>query len=255
MTYKFSVGKVKLFQNGVLKKEIIPLTEISIRYSLTTHQERGPDGELIDEFKDTESLEVSFAYATDDYDLNLIKGEDYDITFEQTTEGRGISVTIASCKLTGYELTTTQNSFATTRVTFSKKGAIDSSPGEEPTKQKVKFGSVYLGDSAIVNTSYDGNVQTLIIPTALGVLIRSTQDMGGGALKITVRGYVKKDTRLELEQYLINLYSQLSTGKQDLTVEYGASSYTIPNCYWVSGRPEGDKTYSNFTLEFVKSAY
>ena len=80
--------------------------------------------------------------------------------------------------------------------------------------------------------------------------------MGGGQLTITVNGTVKKTTRLELEQYLLSLYTSLSTEPDTLTVEYGLTSYTITNCYLSRGNPGGaNKTYSDFSLEFLKSAF
>jgi hypothetical protein len=107
-----------------------------------------------------------------------------------------------------------------------------------------------------VNTSYEGNVQPLIIPTALGVLVRTTQHLGGGQLSINVSAYAKKSTRLELEQYILNLYISLAVGPETLTVEYGATSYTIPNCVFARGTPAGsNKVYGNFSVDFIKSAY
>lgn len=254
--YKFSVGKVELKQNDVLKKEIIPTTEISIDYDISTHKEYGPQGEVTDEVKETETLTMTISYATDTYDITLIKGENYDVFFETSDAGGGIAVTFADCKLTGYSVRTAQSAYSITTLTFSKKGAIDATPGEEITKQRVKFGATYLGDSAYVSTSYAGNVQPLIIPTALGVLIQSTSDLGGGHLTIRVNCYVKKDSRLELEQYLINLYNLLSTGKNTLTVEHGVTSYTITNCYWSGGSPgAGNRNFTDFELAFVRSGY
>ena len=165
------------------------------------------------------------------------------------------------CRLTGYRVNASQSSFSITTLTFSKRGDIDLLPGEEPTKQLVKFakeggGEVYIGDSAYVVTTYKGNAKGLIIPTALGVLPRSTNDLGGGELNIQIKGYVGKSTRLELEQYLITLYNQLSTGVGTLTVEYGASSYTIDNCIWTGGSPDtNNKEHTSFELSFLKSAY
>jgi len=258
-TYRFSVGKVKLKQNDVLKKEIVPTTEISIDYDIITHKEYGPQGEVTDEVKETETLAMSISYATDSYDVNLIKGENYDVYFETSEAGGGIAVTFANCKLTGYSVRTAQSQYSTTTLTFSKRGAIDAVPGEPPIvkKQKVKFGDTYLGDSAYVSTSYSGNVQPLIIPTALGVLVQSTSDLGGGHLTIRINCFKKKDTRLELEKYLINLYELLSTGKNTLTVEReGELSYTIEDCYWLGGSPgAGSRNFSNFELSFVRSAY
>lgn len=261
MNYKFSVGKVKLKQNEVLKKEIIPTTEISMDYDISTSKKYDDKGNVVDEFKETKELTITITYATDTYDTDLIEGSDYDIFLELGANQGGLEVTFANCKLTSYSVRTSQSEFATTTLTFSKHGEIDSIPGEEIAKQKVKFtkeggGEIYIGDSAFVVTSYSGNVIPLIIPTALGILTQCTKDLGGGQLEVKVKAYVKQDTRLELEQYLINLYSQLSTHKGTLTIEYGLMSYTIENCYWNSGAPDSNnKNYTDFELSFIKSAY
>jgi hypothetical protein len=262
--YKFSVGKVKLNENGVLVKEILPLRDVEFRYDVTTVRKIGADGVPLDEFKQEERLIVTLSYAANSYELATFKDKELDLSFEAGAQGHGILVTIANCKLIGYTLRQTSATYAIAQLTFSKRGEIGGAPlglGEEPTKQTIKFGSdgdgwVDIGDSAHLLTAYIGNAQSLIIPTALGVLTRTTEEMGGGQLNITVRGYVKKDTRLELEQYLINLYAALATDVQKLKVEYGATSYTIDDVCFVSGRPDvGLNNYSDFTLEFMKSAY
>ena len=256
MVYKFGIGKLKLKQSGTTIKEIIPATEISIDYRLTTKREYNESGVAIDELKEEEQLTLTCTFASNAYEPSIIQGDIYDLVLETGVSGGGIAATIANCKLTGYNIRETHDQFSVTTITFSKIGAIDSAPGASITKQRVKFGSVYLGDSATITPSYDGNVQPIIIPTALGILIQSTGVMGGGSLSIGVSGYIAKTTRLELEQYLINLYSSLSTGAQTMTIEYGGTSYTISNCYWQSGRPEvGKLNHTNFELTFIRSAY
>ena len=253
MSYKFSIGKLKLKQGGSTIKEIIPTTEISIDYKLSTTREYDASGSTIDEFKDEEQLTLSVSFASTDYEPSIIQGDLYDLVLETGVVGGGIAATITNCKLTGYNIKTSQDQFSITTITFSKVGPID---GSSITKQRVKFGSVYLGDSASVTPSFEGNIQPLIIPTALGVLIRATKDLGGGSLSIIVSGYVKKTTRIELEQHLISLFTALDTEANTLTVEYGGSSYTIANCYFQSGRPEaGKKNHTNFELVFIKSAF
>jgi hypothetical protein len=256
MIYKFSIGKLKLKQGGSTIKEIIATTEIAIDYRLSTKREYNESGVAIDEMKEEEQLTLTCTFATNAYEPSIIQGDIYDLVLEAGVNGGGVTATIANCKLTGYSVRQVQNDFSTTTITFSKIGPIDSAPGASITKQRVKFGSVYLGDSATLTPSYEGGVQSLIIPTALGILIRSTGDMGGGAITISINGYVAKTTRLELEQYLINLYSSLSTASGTLTVEYGGTSYTIPSCYFQSGRPEsGKKNHTSFELTFLKSAF
>jgi len=254
--FKFSVGKLVLKQSAVTVKEIIPTTEIGMDYGITTEKKYNEDGVVIDEFKDTETLTISVSYATEDFDTSLAEGSIYDLYFTTGANGGGIEVTFAGCRLIKYIVSQSQSGFSITALTFSKTGPIDAVPGDSITKQRVKFGSDYIGDSAYANINYVGNVQPIVVPTALGILIQSTSDLGGGQLEIKISGYVKKTTRLELEQYLINLYNALSTGSGTLTVEYGATSYTITNCYWRSGSPSiSNKNFTDFELTFIKSAY
>jgi len=259
--YKFSVARLELKQGGTLKKIINLTTEINIGYETSTNKKFGGNGVVQDEFTDTKQLTISVTYITDDFDISLIEGEEYDLFFLTGVGGGGIAVTLANCRLTKYEVTETQSEFATTILTFSKTGIISSIPGDSITKQTVEFtkeggGTIFIGDSAYVNISYIGNTQAIVVPTALGILIQSTQKLGGGQIDIKINGYIKKNTRLELEQYLINLYSQLSTDIGTLTIKYGLTSYTIPNCYWRSGTPEfNNKNYTDFELTFIKSAF
>lgn len=260
--YQFSVGKVTIKEGASIVETVLPLRDVDIKYNRTVSKKLDPDGIPTDEFVEEESVDITISYATENgVNLSNLKGKDLDLYFEAGDEGHGVSVTIASCKLSDYSYKQAQSEYTVVTCTFSKaSGDIDSSPGATPTRQKVYFGEVgswvQIGDSAYVNTSFAGNTQSIIIPTALGVLIRSTAALGGGQLSINVNGYISKDTRLELEQYLINLYSSLSTGKKSLKVEYGATSYTIDDVYWVSGSPEAsNKKYGDFTLSFMKSAY
>ena len=263
-TYSFSVGEVKIKENGVLIKSVSLIKDVEISYDEITVRKIGANGVPLDEFKKEESLSINLTYASNDYELSDFKDKELDLVFEIGNAGHGITMTIANCRLSNYRLRQSSAIHAVTVLTFSKRGEIGGDPlgpGEDLTKQTVKFGNagsgwVDIGDSAYVITSYSGNVNSLVIPTALGVLLRSTATMGGGQLNITVKGYVKKDTRLELEQYLINLYAALSTGKRDLKVEYGLTSYTISDVYWSAGGPEaGFNNHTDFTLEFIKSAY
>ena len=262
--YKFSVGLIELKQGGTVVKTIAPIKDTEIRYSVTKMFKYDDNGNITDEFTEEITTDITVSWYPDEsFDTSLCVNSEaeYDIVFT-TSGGHGISVTLASCKVKEYVVTTTQSEFAVATLTLSKLGKIDSTPGGgEPTKQKVKFsqvggGDVYIGDSASVSISYAGNAQSIIIPTALGVLLRSTGAMGGGQLSIKVNAYAKKNSRLELEQYLINLYSLLLTEEGTLTVEFGGSSYTISNCVFMTGSPDtGNKSFSDFELEFMKSAY
>ncbi len=259
-TYNFSIGKVKIKSGSSVILDVTPTRDIELNYSITTHKEYNPYGIVIDEIKETETVNITFSFAYDQWNTSLIKGEDYDLVFE-AVNGKGLVVNIASVKLTAYVLRSAQSEFSIATITFSKSGEIDSDPGDNVTKQTVTFsktggGTESIGDSAFVNISYQGNAHSFIVPTALGMLIQTTSDCGGGQLNIRVNGYIKKDTRLELEQYLINLYGALSLAKGTLTVTYGGTSYSITNCVFVSGSGEGgNQRYGNFSIEFIKSAY
>jgi hypothetical protein len=255
MNYKFSIGKVTI-KNGVSTvKEIIPLQDVNIDYSLTVHEESNPDGLVTSESTDSKKTTINFSYSTTSTDISLISDIDYDLVFEANGD-RGLEVTLAGCRLTGYTLKEAQANFVIVTLTFTKKGAIDSAPGSSPTQQTIQFGSTYIGDTASLITSYRGNTKAIIVPTLLGVLMRSTADLGGGQQEIHVKAFKKCSSRLELEQYLLTLYASLSTGSNTLTITYGGSSYTITKCYWNDGSPEGNnKTYGNFDLTFIRSAY
>ena len=260
MTYSFGIGKVELKQSSVVIKSILPTKNIQINHNVTTSKELDADGVVTDMYVEEESTNITIAFAGDNFDADLAVHDEYDLVFT-TVNSRGISVTLANCSLTSYTVTSSQGDFVTGVLTFSKIGGIDDAAGTTPTKQTVKFtkiggGTVYLGDSAYVNTSYQGNANSFIIPTALGVLVQSTNDLGGGQLGIQVSCTVNKATRLELEQYMITLYSQITTESGTLTVEYGLSSYTIASCYWVNGSPSGsNKKHTTFSLSFLKSGY
>jgi len=259
--FKFSVGKVTIKEGDTILKTITPLTDVEFRYSTSRERKTDAEGNVTDEFETTKTYEITISYATsDDIDLQTLEDKTLDLYFETVNGERGMDFTFASCTVSDYSYRQAQDQFTIVTITFSKQGPLDSTPGEEPVRQKVYFGEtgnwVQIGDSAYIVPSYTGNAQSLIIPTALGVLIRSTATLGGGALTITVRAYVSKDTRLELEQYCLNLFSQLSTGKKSLRVEYGGSSYTISDCYWVDASVSSEnKLYTELTLKFIKSAY
>jgi hypothetical protein len=228
MDYSFGIGKVELKQGAVVIKSILPTTNIDIDHTINTTKKTDADGNVTDEYVEEETTTISIAFSEDNFDTSLAVNDEYDLVFT-TVNDQGISVTLANCTITSYKVTSSQGNFITGLITFSKRGAIDDAPGSEPTKQTVKFtkvggGTVELGDSAYVNTSYQGNANSFIIPTALGVLVQSTGTLGGGQLNIEVNGYVNKGTRLELEQYMITLYSQIITSVGTLTVTYGLTS-------------------------------
>jgi hypothetical protein len=256
MEYRFSVGSLELKIGSSSVKIIEFAKDITIDYKINTHKEYGPEGQVIDEEVETEDLTITAEFIEPAWDTNIDIGVYYDLVLSPGPANSGLSITLANCRVTGYNIKSTQGEFVTSSLTFSKKGKVDDAPGSTVDKQVIKFGEVYLGDSATLDISYDGNISTHIIPTALGIITRATEYMGGGQLNIQARAYVKKETRIELEAYIISLYSLLDPGENTLTVTYGGSSYTVPKCVWAKGGNIGTAAkFGNFTLEFIKSAY
>ncbi len=253
MDYKFSVSKIKLTAlESVYTKTIETTSGVEIAYDVTTSRVSNPDGIAIEEWKDEEKISITLDYV-DDIDTTLIAGGRYDIELTTGAEGGGITFTLGNCRLVGYTVRTLQGQFIAISARFTKIGSAASSTG---TLQKVKFGSIYLGDTAYVTCTYQGNVITRIIPTALGTIFQPTSQTGGGLTTIRVKARVRKDTRLELEQYVNSLLNSLSTGKATLTVEYGATSYTLTNCVFTSGAMQDiNRNFADIDFEFLRSAY
>jgi hypothetical protein len=258
MVYSFSVGNLVLKQGGATIKTIEFARNIALDYRINTHKEYGPEGQVISEDTETEDLTVTCEFLEPTFDTGLDVGAYFDIilTLGGPDGTTGIAVTLANCRVTSYSIKSAQGEFVVSTFTFSKSGKIDDAPGSTAEVETVKFGSIYIGDHASVNVAYDGNVIEYMLPTALGIKMMSTGYVGGGKLSITVNGYIKKDSRIEIEQYLVNLYTTLSTTADTLTVTYGGTSYTLTNVCFVRGSSSGSSgKYSNFTLEFLRSAY
>jgi len=253
MDYKFSVSKIKLTAlESIYTKTIETASGVAITYDVTTNRVTNPDGIAVDEWKDEEKISVDLDYV-DDIDSVLIAGGRYDIELTTGESGGGITFTLGNCRLINYSVRTTQGQFIAITARFTKIGSAVSSTG---TLQKVKFGSIYLGDTAYATYTYQGNVITRIIPTALGSIFQPTSQTGGGLTTIRIKARVRKDTRLELEQYITSLLSALSTSKETLTVEYGATSYTLTNCVFTSGGMQDiNRNFADIDLEFLRSSY
>lgn len=256
MAYAFSIGSMALKQGGATIKTVSNTVDASINYSISTHKEYGPEGQVTSEEVETEEMTVECSYFEATYDTTISIGQYYDVVFSTDPSGRAMPLTLANCRITGYNVSLSQDGFTRATITFSKKGKPTDAPGATVAKETVQFGSTYLGDSAYLDMSYEGNVITHIIPTALGTIFQSTSQVGGGVQEIQVNGYVAKASRLEVEQYLMNLASTLSTSSGTLTVTYGGSSYTVTGCYFKSlSKSGGSGKYANFTVTFQRSAY
>ena len=108
-----------------------------------------------------------------------------------------------------------------------------------------------LGATEWVNVDYAGNTQSRIIPRAKGVKIWNTSDLGGGILTVTVDTFIVKDSRLEVEQYIINLINNIANKKGNLVIE---GTFTISDCYINSIRSSKSNSRWNYiTITFTKS--
>jgi len=121
--------------------------------------------------------------------------------------------------------------------------------------KRVKWKDIDVGDYAYVNFEYQGNNEVRIIPEAIGVKIRSTDDLGGGYWIITVNAFVAKDSRFALEQFFYNLNTQFTLAeKGDLKISDENGTMTLADCYLESFTPSGEDQKSNsFLFKFVKS--
>jgi hypothetical protein len=117
---------------------------------------------------------------------------------------------------------------------------------------RVLWKGISLGDHAYVSFAYQGNNDVRIVPRAKGAIIRSTSEMGGGILSITVNGVKATATRLALEQYFGTIDSSLTLIAPGSLVIDG--TFTLTNCYLESFDQNNEDLRSNtFTFKFVKS--
>lgn len=117
---------------------------------------------------------------------------------------------------------------------------------------RIKWKSISLGDHAYLSSSYTGNNDLRIVPRGKGIIVRSTDEMGGGYLTITVKGVVARSDRKTLEQYFLNADSSFNlTEPGDLTLD---DDVTITDCYLESFDQDDDDHKANtFTFRFIKS--
>lgn len=119
----------------------------------------------------------------------------------------------------------------------------------------IKWKGIDLGNHAALSVEYVGNVDIRVIPRAKGVKIWSTEELGGGYLRLTVSGFVAKETRVEVEQYFAELDSALEfNAAGDLVVASGTTSFTLTDCYLESLSQDTDDLKAvSFSMKFVKS--
>ena len=120
---------------------------------------------------------------------------------------------------------------------------------------RVTWKDVVIGNHSFVSFSYMSNNDVRVVPRAKGVIIHSTQELGGGYLVITVSAVVAKDTRIELEEYFNNLDSTFDlTVSGTLEIVVGETTVTLSDCY-LDGfdQEQNDAKINNFTFKFIKS--
>lgn len=121
-----------------------------------------------------------------------------------------------------------------------------------PSNKRILWKGTAIGDYASISFSYQGNNSVRIVPRAKGAIIRSTTEMGGGILSITLKGVKAEDTRLALEQYFGGLDTSLSLNSPGSLVIDG--TYTLTDCYLESFNQEDQNLKSTtFTFTFIKS--
>jgi hypothetical protein len=121
--------------------------------------------------------------------------------------------------------------------------------------KRIKWKSTDLGHYGYVFFDYQGNLDVQIIPRAKGVKIRSTTEMGGGLLNITVVALVAKDSRTSLEEYISGFDTLLTLnteGTLQITDDNGTINLT--NCYLDSFTQSAeDLKVNTITFKFIKS--
>ena len=117
---------------------------------------------------------------------------------------------------------------------------------------RIKWKNIAIGDHAYLSFNYQGNNSVRIVPRAGGVIIRSTKELGGGVLSITVKSVIVKNNRLEIEAFFNTLNSVFSlTEPGDILID---DTLTLINCYLDSFSQDGeDLLLSPFTFNFTKS--
>jgi len=121
---------------------------------------------------------------------------------------------------------------------------------------RLKFNGVDIGNHGVVNTSYSGNVQTVIIPRALGVKVWSTEDLGGGILTLKIDAVYGARSIIDGEDYCANIHALLSAESSGtLTITSEGSTVSLTNVYIQSIESSNEKTHFKLSISAIKSAY
>lgn len=121
--------------------------------------------------------------------------------------------------------------------------------------KRVQWKGKNVGDYAFVSFNYSANNDVRVIPRAKGVKIRSTEELGGGYLTITVSAIVAKNSRFELEDFFYTLDANLSlTVPGDLVISDENGTRLIADCHLDSfSQDSNDLKVNTFQLSFLKS--
>ena len=108
-----------------------------------------------------------------------------------------------------------------------------------------------LGQMSWMTPSYTGNNLVRPIPRAKGVQIYSGEEMGGGSIRLQIEAFKIEASRIEIEQYLLDLINNIANKKGTLEIE---GTLTLENCFIESISPsQASNKWSSFNVEFVKS--
>jgi hypothetical protein len=121
--------------------------------------------------------------------------------------------------------------------------------------KRISWKSITLGDYGFITYAYNSNNEVRVIPRAKGVKIRSTKELGGGFLKITVNCFVEKTNRYALESFFNSLDSVFDLNDSgSLVVSDENGTITLTNCYLEGYSQSGeDFRWATFTFDFIKS--
>lgn len=119
------------------------------------------------------------------------------------------------------------------------------------TFSRATFNGNSLGYYEYGSFSYEGNVQTRIIPRALGVQVWNTSDLGGGILNIELHVFVVGTNRQDLENQVNTIIGNCKGVTGSLVI--GTATFTNCYCQSISHDTAQGKT-TNLTIRFIKSA-
>ena len=120
---------------------------------------------------------------------------------------------------------------------------------------RIYWKDVLIGDHGFLSVSYIGNTDVRVIPRAKGVRIRTTEELGGGYLKIRVSGIVSKTNRIDLEEYFLTLDSVFELNASGTLKVYGdAKQLELTDCVLEDySQEENDLKSNTFSMTFIKS--